>query len=282
MRIHAICLALNEEPLIGAQLRTLYPFCSGISVLTQYDRDWYGKPVKPDRTLEVVANFKDPEGKVHLVLRRFPDEAAARNHEMLAMATRPADIVESHGSDIADIRAFHSPPDYYLIVDADEIYDEATLPRILDFLRRHRPRGLRVVGYNYIGTWNRRVPMSVIPFVHFGFLRPGVLFRNRRWVSWNETRIQKAFRILRMPDFSGRIFGFLTCPPQVGVFHHGCWLGDRERLSEKKRKSSHQGDLASTLIEGLERIPVEFVPTAELPRNIREGVWPEGWIEREG
>ncbi len=234
MRIHAICLALNEGPLIGTQLRTLYPFCSGISILTQYDRDWYGRRVRPDGTLDIVANFPDPEGKIHLVLRRFPDEAAARNHEMLAIAAHPAARVQSHGRDLADIRAFHSPPDYFLIVDADEIYDEATFPRIIDYLSLRRPRGMRVVGQNYIGTWNRRVPMREIPFVHFGFLRPGVLFCNRRWVSWNESRLQKALRILRVPDFSGRVFGFVTCPPEVGVSTTGAgW----ETGSDSRRRS---------------------------------------------
>src|SRR5258708_15091841 len=87
LRVHAIILALNEEVFIQNHLRTLYPFCSGISVLTQYDRDWYGKPVKPDRTVELVSNFPDPEGKIHLVVRRFPDEAAARNCEMLVLSS---------------------------------------------------------------------------------------------------------------------------------------------------------------------------------------------------
>ena len=39
LRIHAIVLALNEEVFIANQLNTLYPFCCGISVITQYDRD---------------------------------------------------------------------------------------------------------------------------------------------------------------------------------------------------------------------------------------------------
>lgn len=280
LRVHAICLALNEEPFIGLQLRTLYSFCSGISVLTQYDRDWYGNPVAPDRTLQIVADFPDPEGKIHLVLRRFPDEAAARNHEMLAIACHRAANVQPHGRKLADIRAFHSPPDYFLIVDADEIYDVETLPRILDHLARRRPRGLRVMGHNYVGSWNRRVPASAVSFVHFGFLRPGVLFCNRRWVSWNESRLQKACRMLRLPDFSGRIFGFETCPAEVGVFHHGCWLGDSARLLEKKRKSSHQGDLAATLIDNLAAMPSEFISEDRVPKNIREAAWPEGYLER--
>ncbi len=282
MRVHAICLALNEEPFIQVQLRTLYPYCSGISVITQYDRDWYGNAVEPDRTLSIVANFPDPEGKIHLILRRFPDEAGARNHEMLALLGRRAGRVEPHGRSLEDVVSFHSPPDYFLIVDADEIYDVGTFPRILEHLAAHRPRGMRMLGFNYIGSWNRRVPRSVVPFVQFGFLRPGVFFRNRRWVSWNESRIQKACGLLGLPDISAKIFGFRTCPAHIGVFHHGCWLGDRARLAAKKRKSSHQGDDAATLIDRLGDLPVEHVATEALPPNIRSEVWPEGFIEAGG
>ena len=35
LRLHAIIMALNEEIFIENQLRTLYSFCSGISILTQ-------------------------------------------------------------------------------------------------------------------------------------------------------------------------------------------------------------------------------------------------------
>ena len=131
LRIHAIVLALNEEPFILNQLQTLYPVCSGISVVTQYDRDWYGNEIKPDRTVELVLGFPDPEGKIHLVVRRFPDEAAARNCEMLSIMSRPERRVMSHGSSKTRIHEFHRIPDYFLIVDADEFYDPETFPQIL-------------------------------------------------------------------------------------------------------------------------------------------------------
>src|SRR6202043_2295373 len=107
MRIHAIVLALNEEIFIENQLKTLYPFCSGISVLTQYDRDWYGNAVVPDRTAELVLKFPDPDGKINLVVRRFPDEAAARNAEILSLMSRPDRRVMSHGSTEDRIREFY-------------------------------------------------------------------------------------------------------------------------------------------------------------------------------
>lgn len=55
MRIHAICIALNEQDFITEFLKSMYPFCSGISLITQYIWDNYCKliianeTVKPDR-----------------------------------------------------------------------------------------------------------------------------------------------------------------------------------------------------------------------------------------
>lgn len=279
LRIHAIVLALNEERFIRNQLRTLYPFCSGISVVTQYDRDWYGRPVLPDGTAGLVLSHPDPEGKIHFVVRRFPDEAAARNAEMAGLVARPHRGVMSHGSTIERIQEFHTVPDYFWIVDADEFYDVATIPAILAHLQQRQPRGLRVHGLNYLSTWNRRVPASVMPFCHFGFIRPGVHFECRRTVSWNESRLAKLLRVLRLPDFSARCFGFEICPWEVGFFHHGCWLGDRERLVDKVAKSSHRD---SNTVEYQKRViayPTDYVPTAELPQNIRDGSWSSPLLE---
>jgi hypothetical protein len=274
MRVHAIVLALNEEPFIENQLHTLYPFCSGISVLTQHDRDWYGNEVKPDRTVDLVLGFPDPEGKIHLVVRKFPDEAAARNSEMLSLTSRPDRRIMSHGSSLERICEFHTGPDYFLIADADEMYDPETLPNILEYLAHKQPRGMRVNGYNYVKTWNRRVPSKTVQFCHFGFIRPGVLFKMRRTVSWNESRLQKLLRILRLPDFSARLWGFIECPWSVGFFHHGCWLGDERRLLEKSVRSSHSEFDKSGYAERVGVIPYTFVPTKELPTNLRNGSWP--------
>jgi hypothetical protein len=279
MRIHAIMPALNEEVFIEKQLRTLYPFCSGISVLTQYDRDWYGKKVTPDRTVELVSNFPDPEGKIHLVLRRWRDQAAALNSEMGALSSHPAKRVQSHGTPQREVDQFHSVPDYFWIVDADEVYDPATIPRMLALLERRRPRGMRVHGYNYLRTWNRRVSMEAVQFCQFGFVRPGVTFTSIRQVTWNESRLQKLLRVLHLPDFSARAFGFMDCPKDVAVFHHGCWLGDNDRLRAKASKSAHTWIDRDDYAGSLETIPFDFIPTSDLPDSIRSARWPEKYLQ---
>lgn len=280
LRIHAICLALNEEVFIGELLATLYPLVAGISVLTQYDRDWYGRPVRPDSTAAAVLNFPDPVGKIQLVARRWNDETAARNHELHALGTgRFARGVMPHAASRAAVLDLHRPPDYFLIVDADEFYDVDSFGRIVEYLARRRPRGMRVLGYNYVRTWNRRVPPEVVEFRHFGFVRPGVLFEMQRVVSWNESRLAKLLRILRLPDISARLFGFINCPPEVGVFHHGCWLGDDARLEKKVTTSSHRQTWGPAVAQRIDSLRTEFVARSALPRNIREGRWPASFFE---
>lgn len=279
LRIHAIVLALNEEPFIENQLRTLYPFCSGISVLTQYDRDWYGKLVVPDRTLELAANFPDPEGKIHLVLRRWRDQAAALNCEIAALSSEPDRGIMSHGTARDDIRRFHATPDYFWIVDSDEVYDPATVPAMLEYLSQRRPRGMRVHGYNYLKTWNRRVPMEAVRFCQFGFVRPKMQFSSIRTVSFNESRFQKLLKLLCLPDVSARMWGFIECPKDVAVFHHGSWLGDKVRLRAKAAKSAHTWINKDDYADSLKEYRTEFIATAALPSSIRSAPWPVGYLE---
>lgn len=279
LRIHAIVLALNEEVFIANVLKMLYPYCSGISVLTQYDRDWYGKPVTPDKTLKLVADFPDPDGKIHICLRRWRDQSAALNSEMAALSAEPAKGVLGHGTPLEEIRRFHATPDYFWIVDADEFYDHETIPALLALLVRKRPRGMRVHGYNYVKTWNRRVPMEAVAFRQFGFVRPGVRFVTARQTSWNESRLSKLLGLLRLPDFSAALFGFIECPKEVAVFHHGCWLGNRERLAAKAAKSPHMWMNTPDYPESVAEYPYEAIPTEALPSSIRDGAWPKEFFD---
>lgn len=273
LKVHAIILALNEEVFIGPQLDTIYPFCRSISVITQYDRDWYGKPVQPDQTASLVLNYPDPEGKIQLIVRRMPDEAAARNMEMLAFNRNSYTGTTSHGRPMKDIEAFHEAPDYFWIIDADELYDVATIPSMLAYLEKRKPRGMRVTGYNYLRDWNHRVPRSVVDFTHFGFIQPGLLFEQRRVISWNESRLSKLLKLLKLPDWSAQFFGFIYCPETVAVFHHACWIGENERIAAKFQKSSHQ-ESKEWKPDSVDAIQSVFIPTNELPVNIQNAKWP--------
>lgn len=282
MRIHAICLALNEEAFIAECIKPLYKICSGISVITQYDRDYYNNPVKPDNTVLKTLDFDDPEGKIHLIARRFKDETAARNHEMLSLCTRPAKGIESHGVPLKEIQKFYETPDYFLIVDADEIYDIATIGNIADFLEHKRPVGMRVTAYQYLFNWNQRVPLDIICHHHFGFVKAGHLFEIRRVLDKNEYRIKNLLNKLRLPDFTNRLLGYVDCPMQVGMFHHGSYLGGLPRLKEKFSKHSHQEVNNGQYIQYIQQLPYDFIRTEDLPANIRAGNWPAGFFSESG
>lgn len=281
LRIHAICLVLNEEPFITELLNSLYSFCSGISIITQYDRDYYGNRVVPDDTIGLALNHPDPEGKVHVSVRRFKHEAAARNHEMLSIMSNPikAKLTPQSGISMESVVKFYEKPDYFLIVDGDEIYDIETFPRIVEYLEARRPNAMRVTGYQYKYTWNQRVPLSVIHHNQFGFLKAGLLLQSNRVITWNESRLRKLFGILRLPDMSKRLFGYIDCPIEIGVFHHGAYLGGRNRLLEKFKKHSHQDIVTRTgYLDEIDKLPYDYIPSDQLPSNIRSGRWPAEFL----
>jgi len=280
LKIDAIILALNEEVFIKAQLDTIYPFCRHISIVTQYDRDWYGSTLVPDNTVKIILEYPDPEGKINLLVRRLPDEAAARNMEMLSFNKKAYRNTISHGRPMEDIASFHNRPDYFWIIDADEIYDSGTIPAILHYLANTMPRGMRVVGYNYSRSWHKRIPRDIVDFTHFGFIKPGLLFEQRRVISWGQSRLSKLFRIMGLPDWSNKFYGFITCPESVGIFHHGCWLGDDKRIKEKFGKSSHREskDWGSEFVDAT---PYEYIAFKDLPINIQNAVWPLNYVNRD-
>jgi hypothetical protein len=106
MRIHAICIALNEEDLIVELLKSMYPFCSGISVITQFDRDYFGKKVVPDNTVNYALDFPDPEGKINVVVRRYNDETASRNHEMMSVLSNASKGIKPHAVSLDKVQRF--------------------------------------------------------------------------------------------------------------------------------------------------------------------------------
>ena len=279
LKIHAICIALNEEIFIEGLLNSLYKFCSGISIITQFDRDYYGKVIKPDATVNRVLNYNDPAGKIHLVMRKYNDETVSRNHEMLSLISNPIKGVVPYSVPLEKIKTFHERPDYFLIVDPDEIYDVGTFENIVDYLADKRPKGMRVRGYNYLKKWNCRIPNDVVNFVQFGFVKPGLLFSTRRVITWNEFRIKKLLSILKLPDFSAKLYGFINCPEEVGVFHHGIYLGDEERLKQKYAKHSHQESNNPEWISEVLNYPFDYIETSQLPVNIQKKRWPQGFID---
>lgn len=280
LKIHAIIIALNEEDFIAETIKPIYQLCSGISVITQYDRDYYGKSLQPDTTVQKVLDFPDPEGKIHLVVRRYNDETASRNHEMGAILHNAAKGILSHGVPIEQVQAFHATPDYFLICDADEIFDEASFPAIVDYLQKKQPKGMRISGYNYFFNWNRREPREKYVHKHFGFVKAGIFFQQRRVLNWNESRINHLFQKIGFNNLGSKLYNFIDCPWEVGMMHHAGYVRrNKEKLLEKMQKHSHLENHSPDYLEKILSQDYEFVNTQDLPLNIQNGNWPINFFE---
>ena len=283
LKIHAICIALNEEDFIAEFLKSMYPFCSGISIITQYDRDYYGKKVIPDNTVKYALDFPDPEGKIHLVSRKYNDETTSRNHEMMSILCDGSKGVRPHGLPQQEIKKFFEPPDYFLIVDADEIYDVETFPFIIEYLAKKKPKAMRVSAYEYGFNWNRRVPEDVYIHQVFGFIKAGVMFEERRVITWNEHRLKKILSFLNLNEkLVYKILGYISCPKEIGMFHHGAYVRrNKEKMIEKMNKHSHQVNHDPKYLEKILAQRYEFIPALSLPVNIRNGTWPAEFWENQ-
>lgn len=282
MRVHAIIIALNEEDFILETIKPLYSVCSGISVITQYDRDYYGKSIEPDSTVDKVLRYPDPTGKIHLVVRKYNDETASRNHEMKSILVDASKGIMSHGVLRDKIETFHLPPDYFLICDADEIYDIESVEAIFAYLEVKKPRGMRVSAYEYIGNWNRRIQKEKYVHHQFGFIKAGLFFEQRRVINWNESRINRAFEwIAPKRNIGTKLFGFIDCPIEIGMFHHGGYVRrSKEKLREKMLKHSHLEAHKPEFLENVLAQELEYVDFSKLPINIQKGTWPTTFFEK--
>jgi hypothetical protein len=280
LKIHAIIIALNEEDFIQETIKPLYAHCSGISVITQYDRDYYGKIVKPDSTVQKVLDFPDPEGKIHIVVRRYNDETASRNHEMKALMFDASRHIQSHGVSMKLIQEFHTKPDYFLICDADEIFDAETFPSIIEYLKQKKPRAMRISGYNYFLNWNHREAREKYVHKHFGFVKAGLFFEQRRVLSWNESRINNLFSKIGIQDFGSFLYNYIDCPWEVGMMHHAGYVRrNKSQLIEKMRKHSHLEAQHPEFLEQILLKEYEFIDSKYLPKNIINGIWPDAFFE---
>ena len=237
--------------------------------------------IEPDATIKKVLDYPDPEGKIHLVVRRYNDETASRNHEMNAVLFDASKNIQTHGVDKALIQGFHKPPDYFLICDADEIFDIATFPAIVEYLEKKKPDGMRISGYNYYFTWNRREPREKYVHRHFGFVKAGIFFQQRRVINWNESRINKWMAKIGLPKFGSYVYNFIDCPWEVGMMHHAGYVRrDKTQLIEKMQKHSHLEAHPPEFLEAILSKEYEFTDSKNLPINIQKGNWPDSFFEK--
>jgi hypothetical protein len=290
IRIHAIYAVAGDEDLFPASLRSIYGQVDGITVITGYDRDWSGAARSSDRLVDLLLHGGlDPERRVQLVIERETNEARSRNRAMdFAAGTAASRRVRRQ----SDTDRPLVPPDYFLIIDADEVYEAGAIDRLRAYAAR-RPRAVyRIGARRYFKRWTYRVTgleysISLVRAdVRLPYLRRTLVPAPRRALA-------------RVPALPGRVrdlaLGYHDVPPDVAVFHHGSYVGPRRRITDKLASFGHAHEIADHWIEdvwdGFEPSMENFNPAYpdlfpacedidpdELPSEIRDHPWPAGYL----
>jgi hypothetical protein len=290
--VHAIYAVLDEVPLFRASVASIYPFVSGITVITAHDRDWMGAPrAASSLVATILARDVDPERKIDLIVTSEINEARARNRAMdyAAPRARSVRVVRQHDHDPG-----FAPPDYFLIVDADEIYEAADLQRLIAYVARDRRRVYRVPCVRYFKRWNYRIAGYEWAFA---FVRADWRIRHIRGRRASFGRRALA-RLPGVPvTLRSALRGFVDIPPEVGVFHHGSYVGPRSRIEAKLGSFGHTHEVdPGWLTRVYDQWSVEttdfnpafpgLFPSAErittdaLPVEIAGRAWPAEYLER--
>ena len=304
MKITAIIVALNESEFIKACVKAIYPFVDRIKIQTGYDRSWSGSTVTPDNTISKILEIPDQEGKVSLFISRIPDESIARNWLMRSDGYNLNHQHSSTSSSKSQIQDFCGISDYFWIIDADEIYDPLTIPDILNYLKIHRPKILKIRGVNYFKSWNYQISPSD-GFFQPGLIQRGVLFRENRNLVYSQL-IQSLSRLVAnkywksnsISNFLTSLSGEMLLPEEIAVFHHAAYVGSDTRIKKKIFNSVHYDKRMDEWYKNIWQkwtpemnnlhplypskfLGVKYVPTDSLPLSIKNEEWDNGYIERD-
>jgi hypothetical protein len=293
---HAIYLVLNDAEFFPASLRSIYDHISGATVITSYDRDRWDRIVEPDSPVEALLSRElDPERKVNVIASVDIAEARLRNQAM-AFVRPPRKPRRVPAPDRAHSRI--AATDYFWIVDADEIYDERSILNLKEYVRTTRANTYLLRPTSYFRTWNWRVEE---PTYYVAVVTPGFWFgelRHRYVTPWVRV-FQKLSDLRVLPrEAALRAFGARCVPIDVATYHHGNYVGGRDRIEAKLASSGHRFEFNQNWLHDVwdhwtpetrnfhPHIPEQFpfavhVPTAELPSAIAGHDWPVGWIERD-
>lgn len=303
--ITAIIIALNEEQFVDICISAIYDFVQRIVVVTNYDTDYSGKIVSPDSTVSKILSFKDTGRKIVLIAYRdIKDEVIQRNWAMsadLELSKVAGSRILPHEYPFDEIKKSYPKTEYFWIIDADEIYDPETIPGIIDFVYKSNSDAVAIRGFNHFQKWNYRISPKTDYFSQIGFLRAGKTFWARR-VLYHPRVLGWAHHI--NPWLSQKLIALyknqIALPERIGVFYHGSYVGDTERIKKKMFSSSHLREIGKDAAEAWIRdvwegwtpesknfffknkpgafSEVEVIPTSSLPKVIKNALWPADWI----
>ncbi len=268
----------KEQAFVEASVRAIYPVVDSICCASQYDRNLAGQDVGHDESLNRLLQVPDPDNKIRLVVQRdlsdvpgAEGEAKQRNAAM----------------------ALDTKADYYLIVDSDEIWPEETLRKCWQHVQETQWAAYKASVINYFYRWNYQIiepsDKALRPLV---FLRRGFHFSSLRAIQWHcPARWKEYLRKGRKPK--------TVSLPEEWRLHHGTCVGDDERILTKILNYSHLDVVDSAWYEqvwkkfhpslrdfhyfkGLPHYYERLVTKRleELPEEISDRIWPEGWIEK--
>jgi hypothetical protein len=276
VRLAAVLLLFKEQAFVEACVRAIYPVVDSICICTRHDRNFAGKPIEPDESVNILLNVPDPGNKVRLVLQRNLDNLPGRNSEAqlrnAAMALDP-------------------DADYYLIVDSDEIWPCDVLQACWDEVQRSQWAAYRISSYTYFRQWNYRIVEPGYGYRPLVFLRRGFPFKEDRQVEWHAPARWKEY--LRR----GRKPKTVFFDPALRM-HHGSCVGDEARMLNKLPNYGHSGGVDPTWFDRVWRNfhpgirnfhyfidqgwlyeSLATIPNADLPAEVTRCAWPKGWID---
>lgn len=289
---HAIYTVAGDVEMLGPSVASIYEHVSGITVVTGFDRDWMGRSRDAGGLVsDILSRRIDPERKISLVVVDETNEARTRNRAMDFVAPRRSSMK-------VQLQSEHDrpmvTPDYFLIVDADEIYEGSALESIRAYVGQTRQAAYRVPCVRYFRHWNFRITghewmLSIVRSdLRLRYLRLRPVRLPRRVLA----RIPGIPAVLR-----AWLLGYQDIPVGVGVFHHGSYVGPRSRIEEKLASFGHSSDVDPDWIDNVwERFTtetrdlnpvypsvfpsVERIKVDDLPPEIRRHDWPPEYLER--
>lgn len=291
INVHAIYVALGEADLLEASARAIYQHVDAITVVTAHDRDWYGRTVAADDLVDRILDRRfDPDRKMSLLVMHETNQARAINRvmDLHTPSGASARVRPMHAADAAPDKV-----DYFWIIDADELYDESCVTRLLLHVERTRARYYQVASMHYFKSWNHRVTK---PEWFTAFVRA-----DQRLGQIRNPYVGLRSKIVhRLPalsaDLRARLLGIERIDSSIGWFHHGSYVGPRARIARKVRSSPHAHQIAeqwlATVYDTWQPDATNFhptdpgafpaaerVPTAQLPIEIRGHPWPDGFLD---
>jgi len=212
LRIAAGICVHNEEEYITYCLQGIYDLVEVIAVSVNTGVPWGGAAEPLDRTLELVKAFPDPEGKIRLQTGEWADEVSQRNANM--------DLVRSEAN-------------YYMVLDADELYSAEEFMRIRRYIAWRPHIGqfrVRVKTYWKINPVYRIDPPEPLKQHIISRLKPSTRFIGLRRTS------EKWRRLI---------------PPHIGMLHHFSYARTDDKILQKLRNFSHRDDLVPNWFENV-------------------------------